>query len=208
MTERWAFYVDESGKFDDAQDDVVVAGLLLRDSASLHPHAIKAALRRAIPLLPWPLHATFINQPAYVTMALEPAVRSDRQVAQTELGITVLQAWRLLKKRERDRVNAVARRLRESAEPQYDDIALLSSALRKADSLVFDRLRAHALETYAIAARLVSDLAASESAGLPTILLAAASETVVGDACLPAKSSDRYLQLLGFTLGRVRQVLA
>jgi len=191
MTERWAFYVDESGNFDDAFDDVAVAGLLLRDSAALHPHAIRAALRRAIPLLPWPLHATFINQPAYVAMVLEPAVRPDRQTAKTELGVTVLRAWRLLKERERDRVNSVARRLRDSAEPRYEDIALLSAVIREADSLAFDRLRAHALETYAIAARLVSDLAASEGAGLPTILLAAASETVVGDACLDAKSSDR-----------------
>jgi hypothetical protein len=140
-------------------------------------------------------------------MALEPAIRADKQVAQTELGTTVLRAWRLLKERERDRVNAVARRIRGSAEPNYDDIAVLSAAIRAADSLVFERLRAHALETYATAARLISDLAASEGAGLPTILLAAASETVVGDACLDNKSSDRYLQLLGVTLGRVRQVL-
>ena len=102
------------------------------------------------------MHATFINQPAYVALALEPAVRADRQSAQTELGATVLRAWRLLKERERDRVNAVARRRREAAEPNYDDIAVLSSAIRAADSLVFDQLRAHALDTYAIAARLLA----------------------------------------------------
>jgi hypothetical protein len=208
MAERWDFHIDESGDFDDAFDSVVVAGLLIRDSPALQPHAIKGALKRAIPLLPWPLHATFINQPAYVAAALEPSVRANRQAEQSELGSIVIQTWSLLKDLHRDRVNAVARRLRAQEEPNYDDIAVLSLAIRSADNVAFERLRAHALETYATAARLLSDLAAGHNGvGLPAIVVAAAGETVVGDAWPEDDPRDRYLSLLGVALTRACQVL-
>ena len=185
----------------------VVAGLLVADLPSLQPHAIRTALKRAIPLLPWPFHATFINQPAYVAMALEPAVRTNKEAAGTEQGALILRAWRVLKDRERDRTNAVARRLREEAEPRYDDVSVLSSTLRTFEPSIYERLRTYALEIHANLARLLCDLSVVETAGLPPMLFAAAGETTIGDAIVDDGSSDRYLDLLRVLLVRVRDVL-
>jgi hypothetical protein len=207
MSIAWKLYVDESGNFDNELDSVVVAGLLVGDSPVLQPHAIKTALKRAIPLLPWPFHATYINQPAYVAVALEPAVRLDKAAAGTELGPIVNQAWRVLKERERDRTNAVARRLRDEAEPKYDDIVVLSSTLQRFEPSISERLRSHALEIHATVGRLISDLAVAKGTVLPPVLFAAVGETATGDAFADDGSSDRYLTLLGVLLGRVRDVL-
>jgi hypothetical protein len=205
---RWAFYVDESGGFDERLDRVVVAGLLLQDRPTLQPHVLKAALVRAIPLLPWPLHAAFVNQPAYVAMALYHAVSGNRHSVTGDVAKSVVRAYEVLKEHDRDRANAVARLLRHQQEPKFDDIAVLSTLLRTVDNAASERLRSHGLEAHASAARLLADLAPAKTDGwLPPIIVVTGSETEVGDAWPRSDSGDRYLNLLSTTLHRVGQVL-
>src|SRR5687768_6258742 len=89
MSIRRAFFVDESGQFDNTSDTVAVAGLLLRDSPALQPHILTATLKRALPSLPWPLHAAFINQPAYLALATE-AEQGSRLSATAESACSTL----------------------------------------------------------------------------------------------------------------------
>src|SRR5688500_7751926 len=97
MTTRWAFFVDESGNFEDPGDTVAVSGLLLHDRASLQPHTLKAALRRAAPLLPWPPHAWLLDQPAFIAVAIREAGKRV-PISGDSLMNAALGAWQAMKR--------------------------------------------------------------------------------------------------------------
>jgi len=65
----WQLFVDESGNFSDASDDVVVAGVLARgDTPGLRSEELRSALEGACPGIPWPFHTCFLNAPAYLAI--------------------------------------------------------------------------------------------------------------------------------------------
>lgn len=75
---KWQLYVDESGRFSDPGDDVVVAGVLTPDMDAAQPAKLARRLADAAPL-PWPLHAAYLHRPAWWLLSLlNPAAGLDR----------------------------------------------------------------------------------------------------------------------------------
>ena len=114
MTTSWVLFVDESGNFSDASDVVAVGGLLLRDSPALQPHVLKASLQRAVPELPWPFHAAFVNQPAYVALAASVKPTPENNT----LRSAIERARGLLEDEDRPRTKAVRKSLESGIEPE------------------------------------------------------------------------------------------
>lgn len=91
---RWTLYLDESGDFDEPLDPVAVGGLLLRDDlVATSSRSLAAGLKKALPWLPWPLHAGLINQPAYMALVTDAWLRSpDAATAPAGMPIELMRA--------------------------------------------------------------------------------------------------------------------
>lgn len=210
VTTRWSFFVDESGNFGDPDDIVAVSGVLLHHRSSLQPHVLKAALRRVVPVLPWPPHAWLLNQPAFTAMAIRETMNSGA-LASSALTSAALEAWRVMKKADSEAADTLLQALRSGdVDEAKAEIKLLTTAIRNADNVSFNILRHYGIEIRALIARLLTEAAnlkrvADESAPVWLLL---ASETVAGDA-VPSTSSgsDRYLELLQILLGRLSRAL-
>jgi hypothetical protein len=71
-------FVDESGDFDDPEAEVAVAGVLARTYDSIQMRLrLEQALRRAVPVGPYPPHANRLNIPAWLALAAMIRVESS-----------------------------------------------------------------------------------------------------------------------------------
>lgn len=62
---KWKLYIDESGDFSEPDDEVVVAGVLVRDDADgWAGHELFNRLQDNLPHIPWPPHTAHIKHPA------------------------------------------------------------------------------------------------------------------------------------------------
>jgi hypothetical protein len=208
QTTRWVLFVDESGQFERPDDPVAVAGVLWTEGVRGSGAAdMKRALLRAVPGLPWPLHASLLNQSAYVALASERTMR-ERPSSLDEVGITVAvrQAVSVLLEYDRHLVNAELTAL--SWRPTVDVLRPLSAILREHTPLVHERLRHHANQGWAAVGRLLAALAAQNTdRAYPDVALVTASETELGDAIEEGSTGDRYLAVLEPLLERTARLL-
>jgi hypothetical protein len=67
----WNLFVDESGRFDDEDEAVAVAGVLVRaDLPGARAEDLRESFRAELPFLPWPFHAAYYNHGAFVALAV------------------------------------------------------------------------------------------------------------------------------------------
>jgi hypothetical protein len=122
----WDLFIDESGNFDwGGGDQAVVGGVLVRRGVGRTAHeALRAALREAMPYLPWPLHANRLNK--VVCLPLLCAGRDDVAPAVRRRAEELI-AWmaRDLPDETREARAAVAK----GAYPAYDDLSALEGWL-------------------------------------------------------------------------------
>jgi hypothetical protein len=209
VTNRWSFFVDESGDFDDPDDVVVVTGVLMHQRASLQPHVLKAALRRALPVMPWPPHAWLLNQPAFTAVAIREIAKTGVAPANAVVSAG-MDAWRAMKRSDAEAAQALVQAFRIGVpDGARAEIKSLSTALRNADPLAFDILRHYGAEVRALLARLLTEMAHQERVAEDTmpVWLVLSSETKPGDAVSPTGDADRFLALLRVVLERLVSLL-
>jgi len=70
----WHTFVDESGSFGAPNEDTAIAGLLVQ--GGLHQGALRQAIQRALPGVPWPPHAAHLRTNSFrpAAVLLDPAL--------------------------------------------------------------------------------------------------------------------------------------
>ena len=189
---RWAFFIDESGDFNDPDECVVVGGLLVdEDLAGLEPGKLERTLRQVAPLLPWPLHTAHVNLP--VTFALE--ARLQREGSEGSATGAVLDETQDLSAKCIDA-------LRDGAWPQYEDLKALDSHLRARARREHSRWARRRTEVHAAIGAVLEGLVAAST--VPRAAVITCSESSPADAA--ANSKERYLPLLQHALERAMWV--
>ena len=214
----WRLYVDESGRFDDDHDAVVVVGLLVPERVS--PRQVMGPLRSAAVGLPWPPHAAHYNVPIlhvlgrYLARETDPTRPWDsvERGAQRYLAAAAAAAGPL--------VNRVLESLRRGQRPELSDLTDLEVAARAASRGLDEgaRLAAETLKDE-FRERVRAVMAALAAEGL---LLGVAAEATSNDAgaswvdvavpraaqgITPPTPTHRYFGLLGALFERVADVL-
>ncbi|MGH7856057.1 MAG: hypothetical protein ACREQY_01915, partial [Candidatus Binatia bacterium] len=211
---RWRLYLDEAGRFEDAEDEVVVAGLLIRDLPTASPLVLRQALLDAAPGLPWPLHANLLNLPVFFALAAR-AAREGGHSAPSLLDPLADEVVRRLSPAFAEEVEQVLSSLRVNRPVAWEHLKPLDEALRHLGPVTYRRLQGVARA----AARAVSSVirALVEASGgdrhSPHVLVVSAGETVRGDASEetdPATDfgTRRYLTQLECLLERVVGLLS
>lgn len=201
----WRLYVDETGRFTQPVDTVAVAGLLV--PAGLRgatPGALVQSLRAAVPGIPWPLHASLINQPAYFAVvhaagAVDP---SGASASYLHAAIACMSTG------APDRFGRALDAVRRSQEPRVTDIVDLSSVLKKGASDSYAHFQVNSSIWRAVR-RIVGELRRRADRGTEPVLLAA-SEGLNGNAAggpRPTPEDNRYFALLALLAARVAIVL-
>gem|GEM_PF-2970025 len=206
--QRWAFFVDESGRFEDPSDPVAVAGLLVAHSEPVYrPSDIRKALEASVPGFPWPLHASFLNQPAYVAVAayqVEPSVLDTRRPG---FGTVVRNAISICEAGGASDLNAIVGAIKSGRKLPYDALTRLGDLMRRRTPQVAQQLVDISREAWRavdlVAQRL---LAARDHLGRPIAYFVAASETVCGDA--GQSDADRYFSVLRASIDRAASLVA
>jgi hypothetical protein len=203
--EHWSLFVDESGDFDDPEDDVVVAGLLL--SEERHPRLarrLRRALDEAVPEVPWPIHARLTRQP--VMFALWPYRRAAEDLeAVHPLVAAAIAAGRA---EAGEALERALEALRQERAPAHEDLLALDRALARRAPAAHGYLLRRASATRAALARVAAWLAPEETSALaPAALFFPAGETIRGDAIPRDASGDRYLTVLEALFQRVADAL-
>lgn len=220
---RWRLFIDESGSFDDPDQDVLSAGLLIRaDTPGSSPAEIRHALQGAAPDLPWPLHASVLNRP--VIFALAAHARRQRTPAKTggfpeprdhafdELAdrtVTLLAATLPAE------VAHLLDALGAGGRIDWSQLRRVDSHLRAAEPATYERLASKVRSAWWIVGRLIAQLAeAAQGAGDEDsgVLVVSCGETCNGDAAPAADSaaawgSRRYFALLACLLRRTVDML-
>jgi hypothetical protein len=205
---NWSLFVDESGDFADPAECVAVAGLLLaEDIPGYSSPEIKEILAKALPGFPWPLHACFVNQLAYVGIAASQRPKEALEAARPGLSTVVEQAVAEWQAREPARLNGVAGQIKAGRKPSVADLAVLGDGLRRARPQLAAALQDVAREGWRAMNLVAERLVASKSSdGHPLTAFLAASETTLGDA--GATAADRYFGLLRALTERAAAVIA
>lgn len=213
---RWRLYVDESGKFDSLDDEVLALGLLVRTDVSATEGAnLRRSLQTAAPELPWPLHAAELNVPVYHALAAY-AGRSgsgggaakgeddlpDRVVAILRTGF------------ERELETALSS-VRAGQKPEGKALKALDQALRRASRRIYEEVQSRSRKALASVFRVMESLAraGNDAPDAPAVMIVLAGESSRGDASPgvdPAvdRGSERYLTVLECLLERTGDVVA
>jgi len=205
--QRWGFFVDESGRFEDPSDPVAVAGLLVARSEPVYrPSDIRKALEASVPGFPWPLHASFLNQPAYVAVAaylIEPSVLDARRPG---FGTVVRNAISICEADGISDLNVIVDAIKSGMKLPYDALTRLGDLMRRRTPQVAQQLVDISREAWRavdlVAQRL---LAARDHLGRPIAYFVAASETVCGDA--GQSDTDRYFSVLQISIDRAASLI-
>lgn len=207
----WTLYVDESGKFDNAGEHILLTGVAIPSDDPFLNARLKGEIEAAEPLIPWPPHAWLVTKPTMYAVWREvrpkvevrpgldgPARELIRSHAETGTAATLFEA--------------MCKAVSEGREPEFRDVMRFDSRLRKASRAAGDGLY-DALSDYRdkAVARLRNVLRRQESAGVSSRAMGfVVSETQIGDAVKDdedAEEGDRYLKALVALLERVRDVL-
>ena len=207
--QSWNLFFDESGRFDDSHDDVVVAGLLVReDVESFWASRLRATLERAVPALPWPLHTWLLYQPSYLVAV--GAWLGD-EVATERMGEPVAghvrAAIHLLRLAAPGGLDTAVDSLARGCEPRKDDLDILQSALRTHQPGLFCLLRDDLLLLLATVGRILRVCSSEPHAPVGAVNLVAAGEARRGDA-RRSSDDDRYLCLLECAVERAASAVA
>jgi hypothetical protein len=202
---RWDLFIDESGDFSDPEDEVVVAGLLVRDDAAgASSVQLRASLQAAAPELPWPLKASYLNRP--VLFALAQACRPD--AAHSRSADDAEAIVRHLNTVAAGDVAVVLDDLRAGHRLPYERVAKLDTLAQQVPQ--YQAVRRLAGESTAQIGRLLHALA-GQSGESPLVLVAACGETVRGDVSATAPGADlatrRYLDMLHGVIIRAADIL-
>jgi hypothetical protein len=211
---RWRLYVDESGKFQDLEDDVVVLGLLVRTDVSGTEGAnLRRSLQEAAPELPWPLHAAELNIPIYHALAAQagrPAVQS--RVVHEDLNQRAVAI--LTSRRPRELATALSA-IRSGHKLDLAVLTTLDQALRQASRPLYDQLLSRSRRALARVFRVMESLvrAGKEAPEGPAVMMFLGGEASRGDGSPdvdPARDggSQRYLAILECVLARSRDSVA
>jgi hypothetical protein len=201
---RWSLFVDESGRFEDIEDDVSIAGVLIRDGLpGGRAQEIRASLEQACrPMrVPWPLHATYVNLPAYFAAVLANDGRSQPDSV-VDRALSVFRA------RLPDTVETVLKALAAGAPPNHDQLRELDNALRIGDPVAYALLDLRVQKVWAAIGRVLAALAAVD--GPAGLLVVAASETLAGDGDEGQRGKfedSRYIGLLRCLTERTARLL-
>ncbi len=192
---HWELFVDESGRFDAPDDVTVVGGVLAPSDAAPTPDRLRRLLRRAAPLVPWPIHAWLTRHPCMY--ALWPAVS-----AELPRGAGSQKARRLLERAAPERWSEAitAMQARSNGEPRRETIVALDRALRR-ERTTFERLRESAIQTRAGVASVARALATQNR-----VIAVMAAEP--GPGAGAGGPRDGYLRLLEALFHRVVDMLA
>lgn len=217
---RWNLFVDESGKFSDKGDVVVVAGVLMGGGQPLSDSGLlRGALRKALPTFPWPLHAAHLNLPVTLALAQHartvtlPAHPPDGLAASQGLTALLEQAVKALNSQASGKVAEAVGRLKEGAWPEYDTLKTLDDTLRRGSPSLHDSLRNLMRQAVAVVSGLLEETV-SRAAGEMVLGLVTGGESCAGDAAPPAATtplavdSGRYGALLECSMERVCELLA
>ena len=203
----WAFFVDESGDFADPSDAVSVAGLLVNElTPSYRPSEMRKTLEAAAPGFPWPLHASFINQPAYVAIAAYQRDPSLLDKHQPGLGAIVREVIALCEARAAMDLDSATAAIKAGRKPPYDALHRLSGLVRRQLADAHERLVDVSREAWRAVHVLAERLIASrDGEGRPLAAFIAASETSCGDAV--GANSVRYFSVLRVAIERAAALL-
>lgn len=205
MPRAWRLYIDESGKFDDDEDEVAVAGMLVDSavSATTWP-ALRRSLEAAWPGFTWPLHAWLTNRWCTTVLC---AARTKPGALDVQESHDALDALQVLEQHAAQALAVALRALDEGREPGSRVLDALELCLEVHAGDLAVSLQSTAQQRRERIMALAAWIAAQAGAasGSPATLLVASSEERTG-ACLGAP--DRYLELLAALLDRAATVLA
>ena len=228
---HWNLYVDESGKFDEPGEAVVVAGLLLRPGGGgPTPMAIRDTLWRAAPDVPWTLHASRLRYPVLLALAAEarrdqivsPPPHSQRLPRDAGLDALADRAIAILRqlepellKKAREILRAPQKNERKSKKtmPDWADLRCLDNRLREGDSQLYLELNVRMRRLNVLVEQTLSAVQpATEPGQLPMGMLVVCGEHHDGDALRGGADDDplgsiRYAGVLEGLLARLHELL-
>lgn len=201
-TVDWDLFVDESGNFEDADDDATVCGLLVRAGLpGTRPPELRTSLQGVLPFLPWPFHARLYNRPAFLGIVAARDDESSKRWA--EAGRHAVAWFEAHSPRE---LAAVIGALDGGKEPQHDDVVALDDALRRSDRALYRELRALRRHVYAHFEAILTELAVLAGSDRdPAIALLATGEPRRDDG--EGGGDERYRGHLQCLLERAADVL-
>lgn len=198
---RWSLFLDESGAPEREDGEPVVCGLLvLEDAYPGFPGALREALARAAPEVPWPIHAWLTRKP--ILYAIWPLVRAAGRM--DALPPRAAEAIGAADVHAKDALARVTAAVRAGADPEAADVDALDRVLRLRAPAARAWLWARAVETRAAIGRVLEGLARAGA----EVAFVAAGEGAPGDAMPEGDTGDRYLELLACAAGRAADALA
>lgn len=193
---HWSLYVDESGKLE-VDDEVVVAGVLVRQDGPRLESALRGELRKVAPHVPWPPHAGLLWLPTMHALWMDDGARRGHAPAPGFVDL-VLQTWRAACPAALDKALAAVQR---GGKPNDNTLKELD---RHLEPSTVKELR-----------RIIRQIGAglleirSALGGTKKVWLCMAAEATPGDAFPAAgEPGDRYLELLACLFQRVADVVA
>ncbi len=217
---HWNLYVDESGKFEQPRQAVVVAGLLQRPSgAGPTSNAIRKCLWEAAPDVPWPLHANRLRFPVLLALAVEarrelpvpPPAGAQRVSRDAGLDALADRAITLLRESEPDLLEKVreilrgphryerkhekgsAKRRSKKNVPDRADLRYLNNRLSERDPRLYAELSARMRRLNALVEQILAKAQSESFPGqLPTGMLVVCGEHHDGDAIPAGTVDDSY----------------
>jgi hypothetical protein len=212
---RWNLFLDESGNFSDPDDEVVVAGLLVRvDIPGSHPSQIRAALEAAVPDLPWPVKASEFNRP--VVFAIANYLKRRGRAATNPLERVADELVGEITRQESGCYEAVSKALYGRQRIPYDALSRLDDLARR-DWNRYQVLRQATDASVAAIGRCIQGLGLSREgdwrlseSARDAVLLVACGETLQGEDAAGDGDleTNRYLGLLRWTIVRAVDVVA
>jgi len=203
MPAQWALFVDESGRFAEA-DAVSVAGVLAKSPLEHHLRGpLRDALARELPHVPWPPHRWLLNHPS--AHLLWHARTGNRHVADAQLRALYDSAAVALAGCCADEWTAADTATSEGREPVRSALVALDRAMPPDARAALQAEVRRAAETLA---RIAASVAALPPQRNPHALLVAAGEAADRDAAaFPRGVGDRYLALLDAVIERAADLL-
>ena len=198
MAIKWNLYIDESGKFEDPDDVVTVAGLLIKEGVdSFSQERVRRALERAFPRVPWPVHGWVLRK---VCMQAVWAYSAYKHKAQMPSSCE----WDVIQLLENDeRFQNACNCVRKAKDPKYDDLTYLDALIRKRDSVLWSCLFNAMIHQQEAIWRVLQSCSKISLPG--SVFLVVASETIQGDSASSLR--DRYLELLACLFHRTADLL-
>ncbi len=205
----WGLFVDESGDFSSPDDPVAVAGLLVReDVAGGRAGEMRESVRRALPGLPWPLHASLLHQTGFVVALLGRHVERHGAFPEglpADVEAAARTALDLLREREPGSLTATMAAVAGGKKVPYLALERMTVLLSRQASGAARVLSAHERKAWAFVRSVSQALEGQARDGVPAVLLLTSAETTGGDA--GADADSRYFGALEALFDRVAAVL-